>query len=133
MSVNDPIRVPRMPSAASYAVRAVSIAFEQSEEDILGHRRFQVFARPRLAAYRILRDHGKSLNEISMAMNGRDHATVMSGLRRVKHLLRTDDEFAECFAVSQALFNSAISKLTARRQEYMRLAENGIFDFPVHV
>lgn len=64
--------------------------------DILGPRRVRTIARPRqVAMYLAKRLTSRSLPEIGRRFGGRDHTTVMHGVRRIEELKGHDNQIAE--------------------------------------
>ena len=64
--------------------------------DILGPRRVRTFARPRqVAMYLCKQLTSRSLPEIGRRFGGRDHTTVMHGVRRIEELKLQDSQIAE--------------------------------------
>jgi len=64
--------------------------------DIIGPRRLRSFARPRqVAMYLCKQLTSRSLPEIGRRFGGRDHTTIMHGVRRIDELQHTDAQIAE--------------------------------------
>lgn len=64
--------------------------------DILGPRRTRTIARPRqMAMYLAKQLTSRSLPEIGRRFGGRDHTTVMHGVRRIEELKSHDNQIAE--------------------------------------
>ncbi|SFG94878.1 chromosomal replication initiator protein DnaA [Palleronia marisminoris] len=64
--------------------------------DLLGHKRNRVYARPRQVAMYLSKGlTNRSLPEIGRKFNGRDHTTIMYGVRRVEDLMAQDATLAE--------------------------------------
>ena len=64
--------------------------------DLLGHKRNRIYARPRQVAMYLAKGLTKrSLPEIGRKFNGRDHTTIMYGVRRVEDLIAQDSTLAE--------------------------------------
>ncbi len=58
--------------------------------------------RARWAVMYAMRQRGKSLPQIGRDLGGRDHTTVIHGLKRAEELLTTDEDFAAfCRAIAQ--------------------------------
>jgi hypothetical protein len=65
---------------------------------LIGAGRARRLALPRFAFYRAVRDTlGLSLPAIGRAMGGRDHTSVIHGLRRADEFLKRDPDFAQRF------------------------------------
>ena len=66
-------------------------------------RRLRAAARARQVAMYLIRRHtGASLPDIGRRMGGRDHTTVMHGIRRVEELIASDPAFASAVAECEA-------------------------------
>ncbi|MFC3118641.1 helix-turn-helix domain-containing protein [Jhaorihella thermophila] len=64
--------------------------------DIIGPKRLRSYARPRqVAMYLCKQLTSRSLPEIGRRFGGRDHTTVMHGVRRIEELTQTDGQLAE--------------------------------------
>ncbi|ETX29708.1 chromosomal replication initiator protein DnaA [Roseivivax isoporae] len=64
--------------------------------DMIGPKRTRAFARPRqVAMYLCKQLTSRSLPEIGKRFGGRDHTTVMHGVRRIEELSRQDGQMAE--------------------------------------
>ena len=75
-----------------------------SEKNIKGPYRGQMSARARFAVFYLARMRTlKSLPDIGRIVGGRDHTTVIHGLRRAEHLLKTDQAFADMVASCSAV------------------------------
>ncbi len=76
--------------------RQVSDHFNIRLSDLIGPKRVRVFARPRqVAMYLAKQMTSRSLPEIGRRFGGRDHTTVMHGVRRIDELRATDSQMAE--------------------------------------
>jgi chromosomal replication initiator protein len=64
--------------------------------DMYSNRRLRIFARPRqIAMYLAKKMTSASLPEIGRKFGGRDHTTVMHGVKKVEELLQQDTQFAD--------------------------------------
>ena len=64
--------------------------------DMMGPKRMRSFARPRqVAMYLSKKLTPRSLPEIGRRFGGRDHTTVMHGVRRIEELMAQDSQLAE--------------------------------------
>lgn len=96
----------RSPSI-EWIMRAVSLAFQVSAVDLASSRRDAPSVRARHAAMYLSRKlTTRSLPEIGRRMGGRDHTTVLHGVRRVETSLATDAELAERVAAITADFQA---------------------------
>ncbi len=76
--------------------RKVSEHYNIRLSDIIGPRRVRVIARPRqVAMYLAKQLTTRSLPEIGRRFGGRDHTTVMHGVRRIEELKAHDHQIAE--------------------------------------
>ncbi len=76
--------------------RKVSDYYNIRLSDIIGPKRVRSFARPRqVAMYLCKQLTSRSLPEIGRRFGGRDHTTVMHGVRRIEELKQTDGQIAE--------------------------------------
>lgn len=74
-----------------HILRVVAAEFKVKERLLLGRRRDVGTARPRMVAMYLMRKlSGASYPQIGMALGGRDHSTVISGVRRVESLITID-------------------------------------------
>ncbi|QBF29797.1 chromosomal replication initiator protein DnaA [Thalassococcus sp. S3] len=76
--------------------RQVSDYYNIRMSDIIGPKRLRTFARPRqVAMYLCKQLTSRSLPEIGRRFGGRDHTTVMHGVKRIEELKLTDGQIAE--------------------------------------
>ena len=76
--------------------RKVSDYYNIRLSDIIGPKRLRSYARPRqVAMYLCKQLTSRSLPEIGRRFGGRDHTTVMHGVRRIEELKQTDGQIAE--------------------------------------
>lgn len=76
--------------------RRVSEHFNIRLADMIGPRRQRVYARPRqIAMYLAKHMTQRSLPEIGRRFGGRDHTTVMHGVRKIEELKATDSQIAD--------------------------------------
>ena len=76
--------------------RQVSEHFNIRLSDLIGPKRVRIYARPRqVAMYLAKQMTSRSLPEIGRRFGGRDHTTVMHGVRRIDELRVTDTQIAE--------------------------------------
>ncbi|TMV10673.1 chromosomal replication initiator protein DnaA [Arenibacterium halophilum] len=76
--------------------RKVSEYYNIRLADIIGPKRLRSFARPRqVAMYLCKQLTSRSLPEIGRHFGGRDHTTVMHGVRRIEELRVSDGQIAE--------------------------------------
>jgi chromosomal replication initiator protein len=76
--------------------RKVSEHYNIRLSDMLGPKRLRSFARPRqIAMYLCKKLTGRSLPEIGRRFGGRDHTTVMHGVRRIEDLRNQDSQMSD--------------------------------------
>jgi chromosomal replication initiator protein len=76
--------------------RKVSEFYNIRMSDIVGPKRLRSYARPRqVAMYLCKQLTSRSLPEIGRRFGGRDHTTIMHGVRRIEELKSTDGQIAE--------------------------------------
>ena len=77
-------------------VAQTAAAFAMRPEDILGDRRHKHVTLARHAAFYLARTlTSNSMPEIARRMGGRDHTTVLNGIRRISRLLNDDQQLAK--------------------------------------
>ena len=76
--------------------RKVSDHFNIRLSDLIGPKRVRTFARPRqIAMYLAKQLTSRSLPEIGRRFGGRDHTTVMHGVRKIEELMQKDSQIAD--------------------------------------
>jgi chromosomal replication initiator protein len=76
--------------------RRVSEHYNIRLSDMVGPKRLRSYARPRqIAMYLCKKLTTRSLPEIGRRFGGRDHTTVMHGVRRIEELRQSDGQIAE--------------------------------------
>ncbi len=76
--------------------RKVSDYYNIRLSDIIGPKRLRAYARPRqVAMYLCKLLTSRSLPEIGRSFGGRDHTTIMHGVKRIEELQHTDGQLAE--------------------------------------
>ncbi|APE41971.1 chromosomal replication initiation protein DnaA [Sulfitobacter alexandrii] len=76
--------------------RKVSEHYNIRLSDMIGPKRLRSYARPRqVAMYLCKQMTSRSLPEIGRRFGGRDHTTVIHGVRRIEELMLSDDQIAE--------------------------------------
>ena len=80
-------------------VASVAEAWGVTETDVLSARRTSKVVRPRQVAMFLAKELTlRSLPDIGRRIGGRDHTTVLHGVRRIGELIETDGELAEKIA-----------------------------------
>jgi hypothetical protein len=73
--------------------RAVCRRYGVSKADLLSHRRATVLIRPRHIAMYLIKTHTlRSYPNIARIMEGRDHTTIMNGVKRITNLRQSDSK-----------------------------------------
>jgi hypothetical protein len=81
---------PEMPPTRWHIIRAVADAWGVTVDDLCSPKRHRVFAYPRYAAMAMLQERlGWSSPKIGKLLGGRDHSTVITGIKRAKGLRET--------------------------------------------
>ena len=76
--------------------RKVSDHYNIRLSDLIGPKRVRTFARPRqVAMYLSKQMTTRSLPEIGRRFGGRDHTTVMHGVRKIEELMQHDSQIAD--------------------------------------
>ncbi len=76
--------------------RRVSEHYNIRLSEMIGPKRIRTYARPRqMAMYLAKHMTSRSLPEIGRRFGGRDHTTVMHGVRRIEELKATDSQIAD--------------------------------------
>lgn len=105
-------------------VRYIQIAtadyHDITRADIIGPSRMRKFARPRMLAMYLAREYtDKSLNDIGDAFSGRDHATILNGIRKTE--ARMDAELGfDCHAImkrADRLWEAALKQMEREIEE----------------
>ena len=87
----------KIPSALKVApeeiVKKVADHFRLKIKELKSASRDKVFSHPRQILYYILRvEAGLNLDDIGEILGGRDHTTILHGVRKISNLLSTDEE-----------------------------------------
>jgi chromosomal replication initiator protein len=76
--------------------RKVAEHYNVRLSDMIGPKRVRTIARPRqVAMYIAKRKTTRSLPEIGRRFGGRDHTTIMHGIRKIEELLESDPQMVE--------------------------------------
>ncbi|MEM6891714.1 MAG: chromosomal replication initiator protein DnaA [Pseudomonadota bacterium] len=76
--------------------RKVSEHYNIRLSDLIGPKRVRTFARPRqVAMYLSKQMTTRSLPEIGRRFGGRDHTTIMHGVRKIEELMQQDSQIAD--------------------------------------
>lgn len=82
--------------APQQAINAVAAYFNLTLSQLKGARRDKYLSRPRQILYYLMRiELGIPLMNIGDLLGGRDHSTVLHGVRKISNLLSTDDKIRE--------------------------------------
>ncbi len=82
--------------APQQAINAVASYFNLTLSQLKGTRRDKYLSRPRQILYYVMRiELGIPLMNIGDLLGGRDHSTVLHGVRKISNLLSTDEKIRE--------------------------------------
>ncbi|MBD3838680.1 helix-turn-helix domain-containing protein, partial [Brevundimonas sp.] len=75
--------------------KTVADHFNLKQADLLSERRTRSVARPRQMAMYLCKQHTtRSYPDIGRRFGGRDHTTVLHGVRKIEELMAQDDQIA---------------------------------------
>ena len=87
--------------------RKVAEHYNVRLSDMIGPKRVRTIARPRqVAMYLSKQLTTRSLPEIGRRFGGRDHTTIMHGIRKIEELMATDSQLTEDIALLRRLLES---------------------------
>ncbi len=87
--------------------RRVAEHYNVRLSDLIGPKRVRNIARPRqIAMYLAKQLTPRSLPEIGRRFGGRDHTTIMHGVRRIEELMTTDSQLADDLQLLRRLLES---------------------------
>jgi len=76
--------------------KTVAEHFNMKQADLLSERRTRAVARPRQIAMWLCKQHTtRSYPDIGRRFGGRDHTTVLHGVRKIEELMPLDDQIAK--------------------------------------
>ena len=76
--------------------------------DLMGQKRHRIYARPRQVAMYLAKElTERSLPDIGQRFGGRDHTTIMHGIKRIDALRETDSQIAEDLELLRRALRSA--------------------------
>lgn len=106
-----PPLIERQPRPATHRaiLAAVAEAWGVTKYDLCSPSRRWLYTRPRFAAMRLLYDpeNGRSTTVVGKILGGRDHSTVVAGLRRAAKLLASNADFADRYHAALAALDGA--------------------------
>ena len=106
-SLADVLRVSERKVTIEEIQRKVSEHYNIRLSDLLGPKRVRSYARPRqVAMYLAKQLTSRSLPDIGRRFGGRDHTTVMHGVRRIEELKSADPQIAEDLEILQRALES---------------------------
>ena len=95
-SLSDVLRASERKISIEEIQRKVAEHYNIRLSDMIGPKRVRTFARPRqVAMYLCKQLTSRSLPEIGRRFGGRDHTTVMHGVRRIEELRQQDGQIDE--------------------------------------
>jgi chromosomal replication initiator protein len=74
-------------------IRGVCKEFDVHKSDLLGNYRFGFLLKPRFALYKILHSRGMSFAQIGRWCGGRDHSTILHGVKRAEYMMERDRDY----------------------------------------
>jgi chromosomal replication initiator protein len=87
--------------------RRVAEHYNVRLSDLIGPKRIRTIARPRqVAMYLAKQMTPRSLPEIGRRFGGRDHTTIMHGVRRIEELVQTDSQLSDDLQLLRRLLES---------------------------
>jgi len=94
--LNDVLRASERKISIDEIQRKVSEHYNIRLSDMIGPKRLRTYARPRQVAMFLCKKlTSRSLPEIGRRFGGRDHTTVMHGVKRIEELRESDGQIAE--------------------------------------
>jgi chromosomal replication initiator protein len=95
----------RTTTSAAEVIDAVSKHYQVEEKDLMGRKRTRDVVLPRQIAMYLLREETDiSLEEVGRALGGRDHTTVMHGIKKIEAALENDVQMrASIMSIREAL------------------------------
>lgn len=94
--LSDVLRASERKISVEEIQRRVAEHYNIRLSDMIGPKRLRTFARPRQVAMFLCKQlTSRSLPEIGRRFGGRDHTTVMHGVRRIEELRSSDGQIAE--------------------------------------
>ncbi|HEU5433980.1 MAG TPA: chromosomal replication initiator protein DnaA [Thermomicrobiales bacterium] len=99
----------RAPASRAAVLDAVVRHYKAPLRDLLGRARTKDIVLPRQVAMYLLREEtGASLVEIGLELGGRDHTTVLHGIRQIERALSTDNALrSDLLSIREAIFSAA--------------------------
>lgn len=89
--------------------RTVAVIAGERYDELVGPRRYRRLATLRWVVMRIARAEGRTLNQIGRVL-GRDHTTVLHGLRASRYLGNRDPERARLIAEVEAAARQVLGR-----------------------
>jgi chromosomal replication initiator protein len=98
----------RVQTTTSDVIDAVTRHYEVEERELKGRQRTKAIVLPRQVAMYLLREETDiSLEEIGRSMGGRDHTTVLHGIKKIESALENDVQLrAAVMAIRESLFTT---------------------------
>jgi chromosomal replication initiator protein len=94
--LSDILRASERKATIEEIQRRVAEHYNMRLSDLIGPKRSRPIARPRqMAMYLCKQMTTRSLPEIGRRFGGRDHTTVIHGVRKIEELLGTDSQLAD--------------------------------------
>lgn len=107
---------PKTPPIRSL-IREVAYAFDLSPDDLTGPRKTRLCVVPRFIAMKLARDlTGSSYPQIGRVFGGRDHASVIAGVRRASVFMAKDPNAAKVFHEIRTKYGEELVKAPPRKE-----------------
>ena len=106
-----------------------SEVFDLSVTELAGNQRYKYLMPARFAMYKTLRERGWSYPRIGKLFDGKDHSTIIHGVRRADYMIEKDPDYA---AKVKMLMNTRLTPtaLTEEEVEEQLLAMRKKSDIP---
>jgi chromosomal replication initiation ATPase DnaA len=106
------------PNSIKNIKKIVAAFYKCTQIDLNGPRRLREFIIPRHVAMYFCRHYtGRSLPEIGRAFGGRDHATVLNGVRSITKKMQFDENLQRAIGEIRSFVEDEIRKWNAKRVE----------------
>lgn len=92
-------------------LQLVSRASGFPADELIGQGRYHDLCRARHVGFWLMRRYGYSMGEIGATFGGRDHTTVLSGIRRVEYAIKTGN--ASFAVVIEAVLTAALDMIAS--------------------
>lgn len=110
-------------------LKKASEVFDLSVTELAGNQRYKYLMPARFAMYKTLRERGWSYPRIGKLFGGKDHSTIIHGVKRADYMIEKDPDYA---AKVKVLVNTRLTPtaLTEEEVEEQLLARRKKSDIP---